>query len=247
MNKQLANIEPIPLPDRRKPGTMPSLPAWLEHCSAAVKIELQPTAEGFRDVDTLPPSLIPTGEQRQAIKEHIDSLLSYLQETPAESDEAQTQIASAVTSLQLVLPSARKSELGAEARADVYLEVLDDVPWWAVKAAIKRWHRHDCGADERGQPYDYRWAPDAGTLRRVAHGEIWQIKQRIRDLEKVLDARKFIECSKELEFGRSAMRGLKIGLKFGDARQMTFAQAVERGQEEATNDHAEGPNERDFG
>jgi hypothetical protein len=239
MNKQIAHIEPIPLPDLRRPGTMPSLPAWLEHCSAAVKLELQPTAEGFRDMETLPANLIPTGEQRRAMQEHIDSLLSYLQETPAESGEAETQIASAVTGLLLVLPSARKSELGAEARADVYLDVPDDVPWWAVKAAIKRWHRHDCGADERGQPYDYRWAPDPGTLRRVAYRETWQIRQRIRELEKVFDARKFIDCSKELELGRAAMRGLKSGLKYGDAGQMTFAQAIDRGREEATNDHAE--------
>jgi hypothetical protein len=167
------------------------------------------------------------------MQEHIDSLSSYLRETPADSDDAETKIASAVTSLLLVLPSARKSELGAEARADVYLDVLDDVPWWAVKAAIKRWHRHDCGKDERGQEYDYRWAPDPGTLRRVAYGETWEVKQRIRELERIMSAREFVDCSKQLELGRAAMKGLEIGLKRGDAGSLSFDQAVELGNAEA--------------
>lgn len=166
------------------------------------------------------------------MQEHIDSLLSYLQETTAESDEAETQTASEVTSLLQVLPSARKSELGAEARADVYLDVLDDVPWWAVKAAIKRWHRHDCGTDERGEPHDYRWAPGPGTLRQVAYRETWGIKQRIRDLQKVLDAREHVDCSKQLADGRAAMRGLSIHLKTAAGEPITFADAVALGKED---------------
>lgn len=237
MNKQLANIEPIPLPDPRRPGTMPSLPAWLERSSVAAKQELQLTPDGrtFEEVMTLPDGLMPSADQRLAIQQHLDSLDFYLRQTPAESDEAETKIASAVTSLLLVLPSARKSELGAEARADVYLDVLDDVPWWAVKAACKRWHRHDCGKDERGHEYDYRWAPDPGTIRRIAYGETWQVKQRMRDLQKVLEARPYVDCTKQLDDGRAAMRGFNLArAKDADAAsRMTFAEAVKLGNEAA--------------
>lgn len=230
MNKQLTKFEPIPLPDRRKPGAMPSLPPWLERCSAAVKLELQWTPEGFQAVATLPTGLIPTGEQREAIRAHIDSLRSCLQETIADCDEAGTHVASAVTWLQMALPSARKSELGAEALADVYLEVLDDVPWWAVKAAAKRWLRHDCGVDERGQPYNYRWMPDPGTLRRITFGETWRFKQRIYALQRVLDARQYVDCSKQLADGRAAMRGLSIHLRNATGEPLSFADAVALGQ-----------------
>lgn len=231
MTKQIALFDPIPLPDRRRPETMPSLPAWLERSSAGVKLELQPTETGsFQDVETLPAALIPTAEQREAMAAHIVSLRSYLAETAANSIDAETQIASAVTSLLLVLPSARKSELGAEARADVYLDVLDDVPWWAVKAACKRWHKRDCGTDENGKPYDYRWAPDPGTLRRVAFGETWAAKDRIRKLERVLLAREYVDCTAQLEAGRAAMRGLNIRMQQGRVNDpLSFAEAVELG------------------
>lgn len=235
MNKQIALFDPIPLPDPRRPETMPSLPAWLERSNAAVKLELQPTETGsFQDVETLPAELMPSTEQRRAMSEHIVSLRSYLAETSANSIDAETKIAAAVTNLLLVLPSSRKSELGAEARADVYLDVLDDVPWWAVKAACKRWHRHDCGNDENGRPYDYRWAPDPGTLRRTAYGETWQVKERIRAIEKTLNARQYIDCTEQLEAGKAAMRGLNIRMKEGRVGDpLTFAEAVKLGNEAA--------------
>lgn len=242
MATELEVIEPIQLPDPRRPGTMPSLPAWLERCSVAVTQELQPTETGsFADVETLPAHLMPSPQQRKTMLDHIDSLLAYLEQTPAESADAETKTASAVTGLLLVLPSARKSEIGAEVRADVYLDVLDDVPWWSVKAAVKRWHRHDCGNDENGRPYDYRWAPDPGTLRRVAYGETWPVKQRIRELHKVLTAREYIDCTHQLEQGRAALIGFNSALKSGDpiAATMTFAQAIERGTKQQMREAAE--------
>jgi hypothetical protein len=226
--KQLANIEPIPLPDPRRAGMMPSLPAWLARCSGAVRLELQPTRDGrtFADVLTLPAEMMPGPEHRRAIEEHIDSLNSYLQQTPAGSDKAETEIASAVTSLLLGSAGARKSELGAEVSAHVYLEMLDDVPWWAVKAACRKWFDHDCGTDERGQPYDYTWAPGPGTLRRIARGETWQVRKRILDLQKVLDARAYVDCAKQLADGRAAMRGLSIHMKNGSSKPLSFADAI---------------------
>jgi hypothetical protein len=164
------------------------------------------------------------------MEEHVDALHCYLRQTPAESDAAETKTATAVTRLLMVLPSERKSELDAEAMTDVFLEELEDMPWWAVKSACKRWLRHDCGTDERGQLYNYRWAPDPGTLWRVAYGETYQVKERIRQLQRVLDARPYVDCSSLFADGRAAMGGLNKLLKMGTAdRTLTFAQAVEIG------------------
>lgn len=168
------------------------------------------------------------------MEDHVASLRSYLCQTAEHSEEAETRIASDIAAMLLVLPGARKSDLGAEAKADVYLDVLDDVPWWALKAAIKKWHKHDCGTDERGKPYDYRWAPDPGTLRRVAYGETWPVKARIAEIMPVLQAREYVDCSAQLAEGRAAMAGLNRALKSGDldaAQAMTFKDAIEAGTE----------------
>lgn len=162
------------------------------------------------------------------MQEHVDSLRSYLAETPAESVDAESQIAAVVANLMLVLPTARKSDTGQEATAEVYLEVLDDVPWWAVKAAAKRWHRHDCGTDERGQPYDYRWVPTPGSLRRIAISETWEVKRRIKHLDRVLQARVHIDCTKHFEDAKAALAGLNLALKDGTAAHITYAQAIEK-------------------
>lgn len=233
MAKALSKIDPLALPDLRRPATMPSLPAWLARSTAAARPELQMTRDGttFEEVMVLPAGMLPSPEQRRAMQDHIGSLRSCLAQTAENSADAETRIASAIAAMLLVLPGARKSDLGAEARADVYLDVLDDVPWWALQAAIRRWHKHDCGVDERGKPYDYHWAPDPGTLRRIAYGETWPIKERIRALEPVLLAREYVDCSAQIEKGRAAMQGLNLALKAGDldaARTMTFEQAIER-------------------
>jgi hypothetical protein len=235
MGNQLQLVEPLALPDLRRPATMPSLPEWLARSSAGVRSEVQLTPDGQSfepaQVMVLPREMLPSPEQRQSITDHIVNLRSYLAETAENSINAETSIASSIAALLMVLPGARKSDLGSEARAEVYLDVLDDVPWWALKAAIRRWHKHDCGLDERGKPYDYHWAPDPGTLRRIAYGETWPIKQRIRQLEPVLTAREYVDCSAQLEAGRAAMAGLNIALKSGDldaARTLTFEQAIER-------------------
>jgi hypothetical protein len=238
MGKQLQIIEPLALPDPRRPATMPSLPAWAARSSAAVRTELQMTPDGKHfesgEVMVVPVEMLPSPDQRAMLEDHIGSLRSYLRQTAENSVDAETRIASDIAAMLMVLPAARKSELGAEAKADVYLDVLDDVPWWAIKAAIRRWHKHDCGNDERGKPYDYRWAPDPGTLRRIAYGETWPIKERVRLIDRVLSARAYVDCSAQLADGTAAMQGLNIALKSGDldaAKSMTFEQAIARASE----------------
>lgn len=246
MGKQLQIIEPLALPDPRRPATMPSLPEWLERSSVAARLELQmtPDGRGFEsgEVMVVPAEMLPSPAHRRVMEDHIASLRSYLSQTAEHSADAETRIASDIAAMLLVLPGARKSDLGSEARSDVYLDVLDDVPWWALKAAIRRWHKHDCGLDERGKPYDYRWAPDPGTLRRVAYGETWPIKERIRVVDRVLQARAYVDCSAQLAAGQAAMAGLRKALKSGDpaaAQSMTFDEAVKLGTEMAPMDQRE--------
>jgi hypothetical protein len=219
MPTDLAIIEPIQLPDPRRPGTLPSLPEWAERLSAAVRIELQLTPDGKtfeQEVLVLPPDLMPTAQQRQMMIDHRSGLRSSLLDTPAHSITAETKVAAAVFKLLTVLAGERKSDLVEEARCDVYLDVLDDVAWWAVAAAARAWFKHDCGAGEGGRPHDYRWPPDPGTLRKIALTFTYPIGARIRTIERVLEAREYSDCTKQLAAGRAALDCLNKAIKAGD-------------------------------
>lgn len=231
MATEIATIEPLLLPDPRRPATLPSLPEWAARLSGAVRLELQLTEDGTRfqngEVLVLPPAMMPTDEQRKAMTEHRDSLRSYLFDTPANSVLAETRVATVVSKLLAVLAGERKSDLVEEARSDVYLDVLDDVPCWAVESAARAWFKHDAGTDERGKAHDYKWAPDPGTLRQIAMREVYAIGARISTVQRLLDAKPYVDCTKQLEAGRAAMAGLQKALKAGTlTSDLTFDGAI---------------------
>lgn len=236
MATELVKHEPLKLPDPRRPATLPSLPVWLARSTAAVRLEMQmkPGTREFErgEVLVLPAEMLPSPAQREEMRAHMDSLRSYLRQTPAESVEAETAVATVVSKLLTVLAGEKKSELVEGARADVYLEVLDDVPCWAVDAAAKLWFRHDCGTDEKGRPHDYKWAPDPGTLRKIALRQTYEMTGRIGKLQRLLNAREFVDCTAQLADGRAAMVGLMRAMKNPEgARALTFEEAVKLGNE----------------
>lgn len=235
MDTQVALFEPIKAPDPRRPATLPSLPVWAERSSAAARTDLQLSQDGtkFEDALILPRAMLPTDEQRREIIDHLDSLRLYLRQTPAHDVMAETRAATAVTKLIVVLAGEKKSDLSNDARNEVYLDVLEDVPCWAVEAAVKAWFRHDCGSDERGKPHDYKWAPDPGTLRVIAQQQAFAVSARIGKLQRVLDAREYVDCSRQLQAGVDAMKGLNKALKTGNmdsVRALSFDSAIELGQ-----------------
>jgi hypothetical protein len=229
MATDLALIEPIKLPDPRQPGTLQSLPAWAAHLSGAVRLELQTTPDGKtfekQDILVLPAKLMPSSTQRRMMTAHRDSLRSSLQDTPAASPEAEIKVATAVSKLITLLPGERKSDLVEEARSEAYLDVLDDVPWWAVDSAQRAWFKHDCGTDERGKAHNYLFAPNPGTLRKVALKFTYPIRARVGAIQRVLEAREYVDCSKQLAAGRAAMDGFNKAIRAGDldaARTLTL-------------------------
>lgn len=238
MGTEIALFEPIPLPDPRRPATLPSLPAWAERLNGAVRLELQMTPDGRsfekQDVLVLLANLMPTEAQRQAMLSHQHSLRSFLRDTPALSVTAETRVATAVSKLLTVLVGERKSDLVEEARSEVYLDVLDDVPCWAVESAVKRWFKHDCGSDERGKPYNYVFAPDPGTLRKIAQEDVAVFGLRIGRVQRILDAREYVDCREQMERGKLALAGLNTAMKTGnidEASKMTFERAIELGSQ----------------
>lgn len=234
----LAIHEPLALPDLRRPERMPSLPAWVASRSAALAENLQvdPATGSFRDMLTLPRGLELTTAQAQAIDSHIDSLRFLLGQTPEASQEAEAETLVLVTKMLLVLPSQRTSETGAEAKGEAYMDALDDVPTWSVRAGLRKWYRGECGEDENGKPYDYRWAPGPADLRRVSLACLTPTRARILQLERLLSAVPFVDCSAELRRGQAAWIGLLSAIKEQrpDVASLTFEQAIEIGEAKAS-------------
>jgi hypothetical protein len=101
-----------------------------------------------------------------------------------------------------------------------------------VVAAIRKWHRGECGLDERHKPFDYRWAPESAELRRLALVEAREVKERVRRLSAVLGAVPYVDCTAQLERGRAAIRGLFIVAKEGSGSalaELTMDEAAKLG------------------
>jgi hypothetical protein len=178
---------------------MPSLPAWVDLRDASMKDEHQPDplTGKHRMVPTLPTNLILSQAERDELMRHVRELDALCGPTPADDPAAEGDMLIDLTKMMLVLPAVRQNEASAEACGEAYLIALDDVPPWAVRAAIRRWYRGDGGKDERGQPRDCHWRPAPADLREIATGELWRVKARATKLRKLLRAEPLIEFSDE--------------------------------------------------
>ena len=146
----------------------------------------------YREIPTLPTALMLTQAQRDELSDH-KSALEALCRYPAIIGGSGGAVLVALTKMMHVLPAARQNEASAEARGEAYLAVLDDVPPWAVDAAIRRWYRGDCGTTEHGELYNCAWAPAPCDLRRVALAELWRIRGRAHLVGDLLRAEQRIE------------------------------------------------------
>jgi hypothetical protein len=195
---ELPHPERLRLPDVRRPERMPSLPGWVGSRIASLSDEAQPDQTGkWRQVPTIPIRLILKAAEREAIEDHVAALDRLCDETPENSAAAEAAMLVVVTEMMLVLPTTTQNEVSAEVRGEAFLDALDDLTVWAVKAAIRKWNRSDCGRDNQGRLYDYHWCPAPAELRRVAFAQMWHVMSRSRDLRRLLTAEPRIEYSDE--------------------------------------------------
>jgi hypothetical protein len=198
------SIERIQLPDVRRPDKMPCLPAWVASRVESMKDERQPHPETgkHRTVPTLPLNLILGAPERDEIARHVRELDALCGPTPADDPEAEGAMLIVIAKMMAALPSVAQTEAGGEARGEAYLAALDDLPPWAVSSAMRKWHHGDCGKNNLGKPYDYKWPPAPAELRSIAEVELWRVKARATRLRDLLRAETLIEFSDE---HRSAM------------------------------------------
>jgi hypothetical protein len=213
MGTELAVIEPIPLPDMRRPDKMPSLPAWVVSRLECVSEETQKDASGnYRTVPVLPAAMMLGTTERLELELHAGALEKTLERTPDNTAAAEAETLVVITKMMLALPGMRSSETGAEAAGEAYQAALEDIPPWAVAAALRRWYRGDC--EPIGKlAHDYRWRPAPAILRAIAFLEASKVRGRSLELKKLAAAVPAVEYSDEhkvrmLENLSGVMRGI---------------------------------------
>lgn len=132
------------------------------------------------------------------IERHMEALGAVLTMTPEANPRHAEATMIAVSKMLLVLPSKESGELGAEAKGEAFMDALEDLPFWAVQAAMRKWHR-----GEYGSKHDYRWQPAPATLRECARLETFQVIGTRRRLGELRDAEALVEFSEE---HRASMR-----------------------------------------
>jgi hypothetical protein len=191
--------ERLTLPDVRRLDRMPSLPEWVASPIKLIRDECQRSLNDgrYRTIPVLPANLILAPARRAELERYIAGLEALCEQTPAASAEWEGASLLIVTKLMLALPSSQQNEAGATASGEAFLVALDDVPTWAVEAAVRDWYRGECGRNELGQPYDYRWRPAPADLRRIAQDRRWRIAGLGAALRRLLEAEPLIEFSVE--------------------------------------------------
>lgn len=204
MANELTTIEPLRLPDLARPDRMPRLPGWVASRIASVNEVMQSDGNGnWRKVATLPETMMLGSSERQQIEAYAGTLDRTLDRTPDRSAEAEAETLVLIGKLMLSLPGQRSTETGAEATGEAYQAALDDLPPWAVAAAMRHWYRGD--AMQIGKiPHDYRWRPAPATLRALAFAEAAAVKGRAISLRNLIAAVPLIEYSDE-------HRGMMLG------------------------------------
>lgn len=164
------------------------------------------------------------------IESHRCGLLSLLQETPENDEQYRPEMMATITKMLLTLGGTKATVDSTDAKAEAYEIALEDLPSWAVVAVQRRWYRSDCGKDEHGRPYDYRFMPDPASMRRLCTSETFRVRNRMDELDRVLTAVPYIDCSTQLERGRAAWDGLRMMANNPDGlKDLTFEKAAELG------------------
>lgn len=193
MAQQLTLTEPLKLPDLARPDRMPSLPAWVGSRIASVNEVMQKDASGkHRLTVVLPQALTLGSSERKQIAAHAGALRKTLDRTPSNSADAEAEMLVIITKMMLAKPGQKASEAGSEATGEAYQIALDDLPPWAVTAALRRWYRRDAPPVDKA-PHDYRWRPAEGILRAIAFEEAAKVRGRMIELERLLAAVPLIE------------------------------------------------------
>lgn len=202
MGTELAIIQPIAPPTN--PARLPSWPAWLQQRSAAVaSVPQADQATGrHREMLTLPANLILDSVERRMVEAHRSDLARFLdldqpitlREQVLTNDQAHGVM---IAGLLIKGGGIKLDTSSSDQLTEDYLDAIEDLPAWSVREALRKWNRAESPKLDPKQPHNFTFRPAPPILRQLAYLELWTVKSRIQQLEKVLNAVPLIEFSDE--------------------------------------------------
>jgi hypothetical protein len=166
---------------RERLDTMRSLPPPLARLANSISSTFN---QGVRY--SLPGTMLPTSDEREFLSgrlEAIKTIITASNLTPAECSKARLSL---LTKMLLGFPAAGgSSEEAADARGDIYDYAVEDIPPWAIDAAIKRWAKGNV-PDLKMGALNFNFAPAPAVLRAICNLELADFKKQQGDIEKLL-------------------------------------------------------------
>ncbi|MDV2987033.1 UNVERIFIED_CONTAM: hypothetical protein Q9R58_22245 [Methylobacteriaceae bacterium AG10] len=182
----------LPAIDTADPASMLLLPEWLAQQIAAVsdlgagRTEVDPvTRQITARVATIPASRMPTGPQRTAIARRIAELRDATEAGPVE------ETLGAIGDLIQEYAPSRLDERTAGIKVEAYMDAVEDLPAWTIRAAIRRWRRGEVSAD----PATLDFAPKPARLRSIAERMALVARGQAARLQRVLDAKPEVQIT----------------------------------------------------
>lgn len=136
----------------------------------------------------LPVGFSISPEQRTEAEALLSTLVPFLdRETPFGDRPPRDAKLAVITTMLMGFAIGAASELGSDAKFDLYEMALDDVPAWAVAAAVRLWARGECPSDVEKSP-QFKYAPGPATLRGIAMAEVEPYRRSVQRLKNLLAA-----------------------------------------------------------
>lgn len=95
-------------------------------------------------------------------------------------------------------PTGAADKNASRARTDNYRDATDDIPVWAIAAAVKRWNRGEVTAGEvGGRSPNFEFAPAPPILRMICLGVMKPYRDALHQIDKLLTAKPLSEILTE--------------------------------------------------
>lgn len=133
-----------------------------------------------------------TDDERRQVESKITDIERELQPTTHDEDIKLALLAE----MMIATASAKLSEKQVEIKSAIYMEVLRDVPAWAMRRALRKWYAGKIAGVAEDQ---FNWAPSSALLLRACDDELREHREALADLKLLLDVKHIDETIAELE------------------------------------------------
>jgi hypothetical protein len=135
---------------------------------------------------SLPAEMMLTASERAGLEQRLVAIKTIITGSNLTTAECSKARLSLLTKMLLAFPtSGNSSDAAADARGDIYDDAVEDIPPWALSAAIKRWVKGDV-PDLRLGALNFHFAPAPAVLLAICKLELADFRAQASAIEKLL-------------------------------------------------------------